>query len=98
MGIEAIYAAAARAGLLQHITVLGQTFRYATGWVEWRAADESILHERVQAPEITITFPTTQFPGIRLGDLVRLAGQDYEVREVRRIHDGAESRARLSTL
>ncbi len=96
--IKRIYEAAARAGLLRRVSWISPTKSSRSTWVEWREPDDTVLHDLVLAADITITFPTVEFVGIRQGDVIVADGQRYQVREVRVIHDGSESRARLSQL
>ena len=96
--IKRLYEAAARAGLLRRVTWISSTYSSKSAWVEWRAPDDSILHDLVLTEDIAMTFPTSEFVGIRQGDVIVATGLRYQVREVRAIHDGSESRARLSQL
>ncbi len=96
--IQQIYKAAARAGLLRSVTLISAKQASRNVWVEWRESDDSILHDLVLATEITMTFPTVELAGIRQSDLIVADGKRYQVRDVRAIHDGSETRARLSPL
>ncbi len=96
ISIQRIYEAAARAGLLRRATWISASQYQKAAWVEWREPDDSILHDLVLTADITMTFPTVEFAGIRQGDVVVVESKRYKVREVRAIHDGSESRARLS--
>lgn len=96
--IKRIYEAAARAGLLKRVNWISPKIGSRTAWVEWREPDDSILHDLVLASAITMTFPSTEFVGIRQGDAISADGKRYQVREVKVIHDGSESRANLSLL
>ncbi len=94
--IQQIYQAAARAGLLKNVRWYSRTQSSKTLWVEWREADDTVLHDLVVGTNITMTAPSADLAGLQQGDRVVTGQREYAVREVRAIHDGSETRATLS--
>lgn len=91
--IEQLYEAADRAGLLVTAEVAGRSIA-----VDFSAADESVLDGLVRAADYTIRFPASALPDLASGDTALIAGQRYQVRDVRAIGDGSERRADLTRL
>ena len=52
----------------------------------------------VRSAAYTITYPLSQLPDLDAGDTLAIAGQTYQVRDVRAIGDGTERRADLTRL
>ncbi len=93
MLIEALYAAAARAGLLVEVEVEGQTIA-----VDFRAPDESVLGGLAISADYTMRYPATALPRLAVGSSVSISGMAYRVREIRSIGDGSECHASLTRL
>lgn len=91
--IEELYAAAERAGLLVNAEVAGRTVA-----VGFSAPDQSLLDGLVRAADYTISYPTSTLPELGVGDSLVIAGQTYQVRDVRAVGDGTEQRADLTRL
>jgi hypothetical protein len=96
--IEQIYQAAARAGLLKSVRWISRSQSSKTLWVEWRESDDSMLHNLVVGTDITMTGPSAEFAGIAQGDRIVMGRREFNVRDVRQIHDGSETRATLASL
>ena len=94
--IEQIYQAAARAGLLKSVRWISRTQSSKTLFVEWRESDDTLLHNRVVGTDITMTAPSVELTGLQQGDRILVGQHEYQVRDVRLIHDGSETRATLS--
>lgn len=58
--------------------------------------DEDVLGGRASSTEYQMTLPTATFPGIARGMAVVIAGEAYQVREVRVLADGAIKTVTLS--
>jgi len=100
MGIvEAIYQAAANAGLLKrctwHPSDGGPPQSHSVGL---RAPDESLLDNLTLSRETTMSYPSTLFEGLAAGEVVEIEGQRFLVREVCAIGDGREMHAKLTRL
>ena len=91
--VEILYAAAARAGLLVSAEVAGRTVS-----VGFLCLDENLLDGLVRSAAYTITYPLSQLPDLDAGDTLAIAGQTYQVRDVRAIGDGTARRAELTRL
>lgn len=91
--IEHLYAAAERAGLLVNAEVFGRTVA-----VGFSAPDQNLLDGLVRAVDYTISYPTSVLPALGVGDALVIAGQSYQVRDVRAVGDGTERRADLTRL
>jgi hypothetical protein len=96
--IEQIYQAAARAGLLKSVRWISRTQSSKTLFVEWRESDDSMLHNLVVGTDITMTGPSVEFAGIAQGDRIVMGRREFNVRDVRLIHDGSETRVTLASL
>ena len=57
--------------------------------------DSQLLDMTINAGYL-ITYPSTLFPGLSHGETVNVNGEDYFVREIVRIEDGALTEASLS--
>lgn len=91
--IEHLYAAAERAGLLVNAEVGGRTVA-----VGFSAPDQNLLDGLVRAADYTISYPSSALPDLGVGDALVIAGQSYQVRDVRAVADGTERRADLTRL
>lgn len=91
--IERLYEAAANAGLLVSAEVAGRTVS-----VGFLCIDENLLEGLVRSAAYTITYPLSLLPDLEAGHSVVIAGQTYQVRDVRAIGDGTERRADLTRL
>lgn len=91
--IEALYDAAASAGLL---------FRAVSGgvgvMVDFRAPDEDVLDGLGVNRNYTIRYPLSRLPLLAAGNALEIAGITYRVREVSAMGDGTEARASLTRL
>ena len=92
-GIEALYDAAASAGLL---------IRAVSGsldvMVDFRAPDEDVLDGLGVNRNYTIRYPLSRLPLLAAGNSLDIAGITYRVREVSAMGDGTEARASLTRL
>ncbi len=95
--IEAIFAAAARAGLLK--TAVWQPAdgsaqqSHAVGFA---APDTKLLDGMAFGTDSEMSFPASVFVGIAVRDGVVIDGIAFQVRDLRAVGDGSERRARLS--
>ena len=87
-----LYAAAGRAGLLTPAMVGG-----AEVLVDFRAPDVEVLDGFALSRDYQIDYPASWLT-LAAGDTVEVAGNTYQVRDVRAIGDGTERRASLSQL
>ena len=92
MDVATLYEAARNAGLLTAATVAGNTVHCA-----FRAPDEIVLDGLALSRDYQIDYPAAWFT-LAAGDTVEVAGDIYQVREVRAIGDGSERRASLTRL
>lgn len=90
--LEDLYRAADRAGLLTPVTAAGATVPCAL-----RAPDETVLDGLALSRDHQIDYPAAWLT-LAVGDMVQVAGETYQVRDVRAIGDGAERRAWLTRL
>lgn len=92
-GIEALYDAAASAGLL---------FRAVSGstevMVDFRAPDEDVLDGLGVNRNYAIRYPVSRLPSLASGDTLEIAGHSYKVREITVMGDSTEARASLTRL
>jgi hypothetical protein len=93
MDLTEFYDAAASAGMLTEVSVAGNTLM-----CEFRAPDESVLDGLVLATDYAIRYPASRLPSLAVGETVVIAGDSYQVREVRALADGGERRATLTKL
>jgi hypothetical protein len=96
--IEALYAAAARAGLLKACTRQVQSGPQQTDMVGFANPDETLLDGLTVGPDVVISFPATSFPGLVIGERMVIDRQVYAVRDIRAVGDGSEKRAKLTKL
>jgi len=95
--IEAIYAAAANAGLLKRAH-----WHPADGsapveaHVGFTAQDTTMLDGLALGTDLEMTFPATVFTGIAVRDAVEIGGVVYQVRDLRALGDGSERRVKLA--
>ena len=92
VSVEDLYAAAANAGLLVEAEVDGQIVM-----VDFRAPDETVLDGFALSRDHQIDYPAAWLT-LAVGDTVEVAGNTYQVREVRAIGDGTVCRAWLTRL
>lgn len=93
VSVAELYAVAAGAGLLVEAEVDGQPI-----WVDFQTPDEPVLDGLALSSEYSIRFPSSIVPDLKIGDTVVIASQPYRVRDLRRLGDGSEKRARLSRI
>lgn len=93
MMIEALYDAAANAGLLTRAVFAGTEVM-----VDFRAPDEDVLDGLGVSRNYTIRYPVSRLPLLAAGNTLEIAGQPYRVREVTAMGDGTEARASLTRL
>ncbi|QCX47861.1 hypothetical protein [Ralstonia pseudosolanacearum] len=100
MGIvEALYTAAANAGLLKECT-----WRPSDGsppqtpMVGFAAPDETLLDGLTVSTEYGMSYPATVLVGLGSRETVEIGGVRFHVRDVRAVGDGSEIRAKLSRL
>lgn len=96
--IEQIYQAAARAGLLKSVWWISRTQSSKTLFVEWRESDDTMLHNMVVGTDITMTAPSVDLAGLQQGDRIVMGRREFNVRDIRLLHDGSETRATLASL
>jgi hypothetical protein len=92
-GIEALYDAAASAGLL--IRAVSGSLEVM---VDFRAPDEDVLDGLGVNRNYTIRYPLSRLPLLAAGNALEIAGITYRVREVSAMGDGTEARASLTRL
>ena len=92
MDVVTLYDAARNAGLLTQVSFAGVTVHCA-----FRAPDETVLDGFALSRDYQIDYPATWLT-LAVGDTVEVAGNSYQVRDVRAIGDGTERRASLSQL
>ena len=91
VGVEALYEAARRAGLLVEAEVGGLHV-----WVDFRAPDEAVLEGLALSADYTLRFPACALPTLTVGEIVTVRGASYRVRDLRAVGDGSERRAALT--
>lgn len=97
--IDALYAAAARAGLLKDCT-----WRPSDGGavqsrsVGFSAPDETLLDGLALSTDYEMRYPSSSFVGLSVRELVEIDGQPYQVRDIRAVGDGSEVRAKLTRI
>ena len=93
MLVEALYDAAANAGLLTRAVIGGMEVM-----VDFRAPDEDVLDGLGVSRNHTIRYPVSRLPLLAAGNTLEIVGQTYRVREVTAMGDGTEARASLTRL
>ena len=93
MDVTTLYEAARNAGLLTAVTVAGGSVVYCG----FRAPDETVLDGFALSRDYQLDYPAAWLT-LAPGDTVEVAGNSYQVRDVRAIGDGSECRAFLSQL
>jgi hypothetical protein len=88
--LNALYTAAAQAGLLTAAVVNGEFIM-----VDFRAPDDDVLDGLGVSRGYTIRYPSNRL-ALAAGDELVIAGATYRVREVTRLGDGSECRASLT--
>jgi hypothetical protein len=58
--------------------------------------DQTIMGDRVMSTEYLITLAANDFPGLKGGETISVAGSTFKVREVRLLDDGVIKNATLS--
>lgn len=97
--IERLYQSAANAGLTvpcRWTPAGGGASR--TRQVGFAAPSDTVLSGLALDTDYAITCPVSAFPQLAAGDTVRIARQQYQVRDVRSLGDGSEIRASLTRL
>ena len=92
MDVTTLYEAARNAGLLTAVSVAGSSVHCA-----FRAPDQTVLDGFALSRDYQIDYPAAWLT-LTVGDMVEVAGNAYQVRDVRAIGDGSERRASLSQL
>ncbi|KRG85600.1 hypothetical protein H7691_12145 [Stenotrophomonas sp. CW117] len=92
MDVVTLYEAARNAGLLTQVSFAGVTVHCA-----FRAPDETVLDGFALSRDYQIDYPAAWLT-LTARDTVEVAGNRYQVRDVRAIGDGTERRAFLSQL
>ena len=92
MDVVTLYEAARNTGLLTPVIFAGVTVHCA-----FRAPDETVLDGFALSRDYQIDYPAAWLL-LAAGDTVEVAGNSYQVRDVRAIGDGSECRAFLSQL
>ncbi len=96
---EQVYEAAANAGFLKVCVWQPSNGSPAQKYpVGLRAPDDSVLDNLTLSRETVISFPASCFVGLATRDVVEVDGVRFQVREVRAIGDGSETRAKLTRL
>jgi hypothetical protein len=93
MELTEFYDAAASAGMLTEVIVTGESVMCG-----FRAPDESVLDGLALSTDYAIRYPTSRLPNLAAGETVVIAGDSYQVREVRALADGSERRATLTKI
>ena len=93
MDVTTLYEAARNAGLLTAVTVAGGSVVHCG----FRAPDETVLDGFALSRDYQLDYPAAWLT-LAPGDTVEVAGNSYQVRDVRAIGDGSECRAFLSQL
>ena len=96
--IEALYAAAARAGLLKRCSRKLADGTVQTADAGFARPDETLLDGLAVAPDVVMTFAASSLPGLKAGELLVIESQPYQVRDLRMLGDGSELRAQLTRL
>jgi hypothetical protein len=97
--LQRLYAAAARAGLLQECTWRPADGRPAEVHpVGFAAPDALRLDGLTVSTDYEMTYPQALFQGLTAREVVEIAGAAFQVREVRALGDGSERRAILTRL
>ncbi len=91
--IEALYDAAASAGLLV-LAVSPED----EAMVDFKMPDDDILDGLGISRGYAIRYPASRLPSLSAGSQISIAGAAYRVREVTLLSDGSEARATLSRL
>lgn len=94
--VEQVYRAAAKAGLLQQCTWVSQKGLREVRDVEFRTSDDTVFDNLVMAVETTITVPNTYFRRAQRGDLCMVDCQTYQIRDIRAIRDGSETKFKVA--
>ena len=97
--IEALYAAAEHAGMLQEaIWSPGNGDLPVTIKVDFQAPDEAVLDGLALSADYAIRYPAKRLPDLVAGEILTIKSQTYRVREIRALGDGSEKRATLTRL
>jgi hypothetical protein len=96
--IEALYAAAARAGMLKRCSRKLVDGTVQTADVGFARPHETLLDGLAVAPDVVMTFAASSLPGLKTGELLVIESQPYQVRDLRVLGDGSEVRAQLTRL
>jgi len=93
MELTAFYDVATSAGMLTEVMVAGNAVM-----CEFRAPDELLLDGLALSTDYAIRYPASRLPNLAAGETVVIAGDHYQVREVRALADGNERRATLTKI
>lgn len=93
IGVNTLYDAAARSGLLTLARFGGMEV-----FVDFRAPDEDVLDWLGVSRNYSIRYPVSRLPLLAAGNTLEIAGLTYRVREVTALGDGSEQRATLTRL
>lgn len=97
--VQALYEAAANAGLLKtcvwHPSDGGPP---RTNPVGLAAPDETLMDGLTLSTEYLMSYPALIFEGLVAGERVGIDGVLFKVRDTRAVGDGSEKRARLTRL
>ena len=74
VGVEALYEAARRAGLLVEAEVGGLCV-----WVDFRATDEAVLEGLALSADYTLRFPASALPTLAVGEIVTVRGVGFRL-------------------
>jgi hypothetical protein len=69
-----------------------------TAKVLFNAPDQTVLSDSVMTTEYAITLQANDFPGLKRGETVTVAGTNYKVREVQQLDDGLIKQATLEKM
>lgn len=94
-----VYEAAARNGFLQPCQWQPSSSVFTkTAWVSLQTSDQSVLHQLALSAETTMSYPAGALAGLKQGEVVKVGGARYQVRDVRTLRDGSEMLAKLTQL
>jgi hypothetical protein len=69
-----------------------------TALVDLQTHDERLLNQLTLSAETTMSYPAGALPGLQQGEVVKVGGLRYQVREILSVNDGSELRAKLTQL
>lgn len=96
---QEVYAAAAGNGFLQECLWRPASGRFSkTALVNLQTSDQPVLHQLALSAETTMSYPVGSLAGLQQGEVVKVGGLRYQVREILSVSDGSEMRAKLTLL